>query len=283
MQAPSMSALRRAASCALFLSFSCALAAAQGDTGFLRGEGKLDLALSYTEDQYDEFWVGNSKMSAPPVGEVTREAFTLYAAYGLTDELDLVGSASYVMTESDGTGGFSDEDDLQDAVLGVKWRLWRTIAGANEFSILLAPAVKTPMSSYEDNEVTALGDGQTDLRGRVIGHYQHTGGFYASLETGYDWRDKEPDNEIPVNVTLGYTFLGRFTLSPFYSRVDSQGGPDIGMGSFPEVEEDYTRYGVGGYLRVTDGFGVTGMWRTTDDGKNTGDADSFSAGIVVRL
>lgn len=278
------SALRRGltfcASSALFAT----VAAAQGDNGFLRGAGHSDIVLSFNRDSYDEFWVGNDKVSDPNVGEVTRDSYALYAAYGLNQDVDLVFSGSYVMAESDGTAGFEDESDLQDAYAGAKWRFWSNMKENQGFSLLFAPSVKVPMTDYEDNAVTAIGDGQVDLRARLIAHYQMANGFFAAIESGYDRRNGAPADEVPFHLSIGATF-GIVTLTPFYSQVFSQGGPDIGAPgfTFPAVQEEYSRVGLGAYVRLGDNFGVTGMYRSTIDGLNTGDVDSFALGLVARF
>lgn len=266
---------------ALFLALPASLARAQGDTGFLRGEGRVDAALSYTRDYYDEFWVGDMKVSDPGVGEVDRETGSLYVAYGLTNDLDLVMNASYVEAETDGTIAFEDQDDLQDLYLGAKWRAYATGIGTGMFSALLAPSVKLPMTDYEDNDVTAIGDGQVDLRFRGILHYQWSA-FFGSLESGYDVRNGAPEDEVPLHITLGGTLADRVTLMPFYSLVRSQGGPDIGDPGFRfrAVEEESDRIGISAYARLTRGFGLSAMWRTTTDGMNTGEADTYSFGLV---
>lgn len=264
------------------------VAAAQGETGFLRGAGRADIALTYGEDSYDQFWVGNVRVSDPGVGEITRRTVSLYTAYGLSDDTDLVFGAAWVEASSDGAAGFPDESDLQDATIGLKHAFWRTPAGGGEFTLLAAPGVKLPMSDYEDDAVTAIGDGQVDLRARVIGHWRHTTtGIFASLETGYDRRNGAPDDEIPFNLTLGFPVFDRVTIMPFYSRTESLGGIDISevpaQGGFPSVEEDVERYGVQAYARLGDSIGLTAGWRTTIDGTNTGDADTWSLGLVLSL
>lgn len=258
-----------------------ALASAQGETGFLRGAGHLDTAISYTKDAYNEFWVGTDKVHDPGVGRVTRSTYNLYAAYGLTDDVDLALSAPWVVASST-SGNFDRESDLQDLGFQAKWRLLRERVGPGEASFLVAPGVKIPGSDYEENSVTAIGDGQPDYRGRVIAHYGFDCGAFVSLESGYDRRVGEPKDETPWNVTVGATFFDVLTVSPFYSAVRSYGGPNIGTDSFPAVQEEYDRWGVGAYARLTDTFGLTGFWRTTTDGRNTGDVDGFSLGIVVR-
>jgi hypothetical protein len=261
------------------------LASAQGDTGFLRGEGRADVALSYSLDWYDEFWVGDTKVSDPGVGEIERSTLSLYAAYGLLEDLDLVVNAAYVESSSDGAGGLPDEDDPQDLVLGAKWRAYDTGAGAGRLSLFLAPAVKLPMTDYENNAPTAIGDGQVDLRFRGIAHYQ-VGAFWGSLESGFDKRNGAPDDEIPFHLTLGGD-VGPVTIMPFYSMVSSQGGIDISdvpaLGGFPAVEEEYDRYGVRAYARIHDRFGLTAGYLTTTDGKNTGEVDAYTFGIVFGM
>jgi hypothetical protein len=256
------------------------LASAQGDTGFLRGAGRCDTALSYTLDYYDEFWVGDTKVSDPNVGEIERATYSLYAAYGVSDDLDVVLNANYVSAESDGMGGFDDEDDLQDLYLGAKWRAFQA-GSAVRFSALLAPSIKLPMTDYEDNDVTAIGDGQVDLRFRGILHVEWNA-LFGSIESGYDVRNGAPEDEVPLHVTLGGTIADIVTVTPFYSLVRSDGGPDIGDPGFTfrAVQEEYDRAGVSAFVRITPNFGLTGMWRTTTDGMNTGEADAYSFGLV---
>lgn len=262
------------------LSLLSVPAFAQGDTGFLRGDGKFNLAASYSLDTYEKFWVGTDKVRDPGVGDVTRDAINLYGAYGITDDLDVQANASYVRTEADGSADFDDEDDFQDAAVGVKWRFLNERLGPGGFALLAAPAVKFPMSDYENNLPTAIGDGQWDYRFRGIAHYQFDFGLWVSIESGYDYRSSRPDDEFPLAVTVGYTFFEHVTISPFYTLVDSLGGYDIGEGPFPGVEEDYERLGVSAYVRITDWFGVSGAAFTTLDGRNTGDVDGFSVGTV---
>jgi hypothetical protein len=256
-------------------------AAAQGDDGFLRGAGRLDLALSYGWEEFDEFWAGSDKVEDPAVGEVTRESLNLWLAYGLADELDVVATATWADAENDGTTHFHDERAPQDGTLGLKWRLFETRAGPGALSLLAAPAVKIPLSHYEANSVTALGDGQIDYRGRAIAHYQFDFGAYLAVESGFDYRTERPANEIPLHLSAGITLFDRFTLTPFWSLVDSEHGYDLGQGPFPGVEEDSERWGIRLFARIDQHSGITLGWKETIDGRNTGDLWGFFAGFVI--
>ncbi len=258
-------------------------AVAQGDNGFLRGTGRTDVAITYAMDSYDHFWVGDNKVKDPGVGEVTRESLNLYVAHGLREDLDLVGSFALVEAENDGTANFRDERQLQDMSLGVKWRVFEQRLGPGAFSFLAAPSVKIPMSHYQANAVTALGDGQIDYRARAIAQYRFDFGVFLALEGGFDYRTEQPGNEVPLNLTLGVPVTQYVTVMPFYSTVTSDGDIDIGQGDFPAVQEESDRAGVSLYARLNDTVGVTLGWKTTLDGKNTGDVDGYWAGVVLRF
>lgn len=265
-------------------------AEAQGDNGFLRGAGKADIALTYSMDTYREFWVGSHKVEDPVVGRITRQSVNMWAAYGIDARTDLVVSAAYVEASSDGIsapgpGGNSTEKDLQDATIGFKYRLTDWALGPGGLSLAFAPAVKIPMTHYENNALTAIGDGQIDYRFRGILQYTMNNGLWLAVESGYDYRTEEPPNELPLNITAGFTFFDRVTLMPFYSLVRSYGNTDIGdfNFTFPGVQEEFTRWGVSAYVRIDERWGLSLGYKDTITGKNTGDVVGYWGGIVVRI
>ncbi|MCI0651407.1 MAG: hypothetical protein L0Z55_05950 [Planctomycetes bacterium] len=283
MQGP-VNARISVAAAALLAALLCAAPRslfAQGETGYLRGKGRTDVAVSYSEDTYDKFWMGHRRVADPGVKRITRAAYNLFVAHGVTDDIDLSFSAPYVRVDS--TGVFRTVDDFTDLEIRLKWRVFRKTVGGGSASFLLAPGYKVPIDNYENNAPNALSDEQEDFRARGIVHFQSDSGVFLSLDTGYDFRAARPHDEFPVHVKAGFTLFQRVTLSSFYSRVNSLGGYDIGDGPFPGVEEDYERWGVGTYIRITDRFGITGSYYTTLAGQNTGDVDGFAGGIVIRL
>jgi hypothetical protein len=229
----------------------------QGDSGFLRGKGKLDLALTYAVDTYDKFWLGDTKIDNDDAGfgRIYRQTGNIYGAYGLTDDIDLAVSASYVYASSEHI--FPHENDFQDMGVQIKWRFVTCDIGPGKLNLLAAPAVKFPLSHYQDNAVTAIGDGNVDLRARGILQYVFDNGVFAAVESGYDFRFDSPPDEIPINVTVGFTLWNKLTISGFYSKIVSFGHSDIGEVPFPGVEEEYDRVGGGIYFRITEGFGIT--------------------------
>jgi hypothetical protein len=266
------------------------LAPAQGDTGFLRGTGRTDVAFSYDFESFDHFWAGSTKMTDPNVGKVTHESANVWLAYGIDAHTDLVLSASYVDAESDGIATTSnrDEKELQDAVVGFKRQLNTWQLGPGRFSLYFAPAAKIPMSHYENNAITGIGDGQIDYRGRGILQYTTDWGIWLAAESGYDYRTESPPNEIPLNLTLGIPCTRYLTIMPFYSMVSSLGHRDLTTSPFPVVQEpgvaeEYKRWGVSVVVQVSQQIGFTAGWKDTLDGRNTGDVSGYWVGAFYKF
>jgi len=115
----------RTASFAAAVLAAAPRAPAQGDTGFLRGTGRTDVAFSYGSESFRDFWVGTTKTSDPNVGKVTHETANLWLAYGVDSRTDLVLNATYVDAESDGIATTSNRDkkQLQNTTIGFKYQL----------------------------------------------------------------------------------------------------------------------------------------------------------------
>jgi hypothetical protein len=269
--APSIAALLLAAGVA-------APAQAFDINGFMPARGQGDVAFSYTMESYDHFWVGETKVSDPGVGEVETDSLSVWFQWGFTDSFALVANLPYVDTTSDGLGGFEDSG-LQDlSVLG-KYRFF----SSGPHNLVGAAGFRTAAQDYEANLPVDLGDNTDDLLLRLVYHYQ-TSGFYFSQQVGYDVRGGDAPDGFPLYTELGYT-AGRITYTGFYSRLIADGGTDIGDPgfTFPSNQEEYSRVGAKIYGRVTDRFGLSGLFFTTLDGRNTGETDGFSVGVNFRL
>jgi hypothetical protein len=251
--------------------------------GFLREKGEGDVAFSFTNESYDEFWVGEMSVAPPEVGEVETNSFAVWLAYGITDDLTLVGTLPHVDAEGDGTESrgpaaeMFSESGLQDVSLMGLYRLGS--AGSSQF--LGGLGVRTPASDYEENNPVDIGDGSTDWLARFVYHLQR-GGFYWSQQIGYDLRGDDVPDGYPLYTEVGYT-KGRTTFNGFFSKLIADGGTDIGDPgfTFPSNKEEYERAGAKVYVRVGQNFGVAVSGFTTLDGRNTGEASGASLGLNV--
>src|SRR5262245_13257046 len=220
---------------------TCLLASSAGAldiTGFMPGQGGGDLALSYTTEGYDEFWVGDTKVSDPGVGEVDIKSLSFWFDWGFTDDFALVGNVAHVDASSDGLGGFEDSG-IQDLSLLLKYRF----LNSGPHSLAAAGGVRTPVSDYEANLPVDLGDGTTDALFRLV-YLFNNGPFYFSQQVGYDVRGDDAPDGIPIYTELGFT-TGSLTWIGFYSQYTADGGTDIGDPgfTFPSNKDEYSRVG----------------------------------------
>jgi len=267
---------RRACAFAAIALSAAAPAAALDLNGFLPAAGSGDVALSLTNEGYDEFWVGTTKVSDPGVGEVEIRSLSLWGRWGFTDRFAVVANLPYVDADSDGLGGFSDSGIQDLTALGL-FRFWE----GGPHSLLGAAGIRADVGDYEANLPVDLGDGTTDGLFRVV--YQFNNGpFYVSQQVGYDLRGGDAPDGFPLYTEAGYTF-GRATVSGFYQHYEADGGTDIGDPgfTFPSNREEYQRVGAKVYARATPRVGFSAAGFTTLDGRNTGETSGFSVGIVA--
>lgn len=283
-----------AVSFALAGSLLAGAAHGQGDTGLPVGEGRSFVGASYAWDVAADYRIGGSSTSLD--GDLVRRTATVSYAYGFTDRVDAWAAGSYAWSELEGQSTVPDESGLSDLAFGVRWHAWQDRWGAGRLGLTLAPAMKIPLGDYETGTVTALGDGQTDVRLRAVGSWRGHRGVVLAIESGYDVRFGDPDDEVPLNLTAGLSLTERVHVSAFYSRVDSLGGESLaglggplaagagsGAGGTPdlvEVEEDVETTGLGVYVALDGGLGVAAGWRTTIGGSNTPEYDGFVVSLV---
>jgi hypothetical protein len=250
--------------------------------GFLRERGHGTAALSFTSEGYDEFWVGDMKVEDPGVGEVETRSISLWFAYGITDNLTLIGDVPWIDTEGDGAGEF-EENGFQDLTLLLARRLG-SVGSTVRSDFIGAIGARAPVASYEANSPVDIGDGSGDWLLRFV--YQlNWRGFYFSQQIGYDLRGSNdaPDG-VPLYTEVGQTW-GPVTVSGFYSRHIANGGTDIGDPgfTFPSNGDEFKRAGAKVYGRIVDRFGLAGSYFTTIDGRNAGDASGGSLSAVLNF
>lgn len=250
--------------------------------GFLPAAGEGAAAFSYSAESYDEFWAGDTRTSAPPLGEVETTSLSLWFRWGFTDRLSIVANVPYVEVDTDGPAGLED-DGIGDAEALALFRALETVSGAARHRLVAGAGVRTPVENYVADAPVSLGDGSTDLLLRLV--YQlEVGAFYLSQQVGYDSRGDDVPDTFPLFTEAGYTY-GRVTGSVSYSRLLADGGTDIGDPgfTFPSNEEEYSRLGAKVYARLARGVGASLSGFTTLDGKNTGDTTGVSAGLVLNF
>jgi hypothetical protein len=255
------------------------MAAAMDLNGFLPAAGEGTVALSFTAEGYDEFWVGETKVSDPGVGEVETDSIALWMRYGFTDRLAVVANVPYVDATSDGLGRFEDSG-LQDLSALLLFRALEAGDGARH-RLVLGGGIRTPLSDYEANLPVDLGDGTTDFLLRAVYQFESGGGFYFSQQVGYDLRGEDAPDGLPLYTEVGYSWP-RVTVNGFYLDYSADGGTDIGDPgfTFPGNKDETERLGAKVFARLTESVGAQVSAFQTLDGRNSGDISGVSAGFT---
>ncbi|NNE76473.1 MAG: hypothetical protein HKN31_05305, partial [Pricia sp.] len=95
--------------------------------GFYNLNGNLGITVSYTGTSYDEFYVGKEKTGPVPAhNKITQSIFSLYAKYGLSDNLTLILNLPYISASGDGepdpVSGNTSESGFQDFAIAAKYK-----------------------------------------------------------------------------------------------------------------------------------------------------------------
>lgn len=263
------------------LLFATSPAAALDLNGFQPERDHGSAALSYTSESYDQFWVGDQRVTNENLGEISTDSASLWLTWGLSDRFALIANVvGHVDAEADGLMPRS-ESDIQDLTVLGSFRALEVETGGLRHKLLLAAGVRLPMSSYVADAPVSIGDGSTDGLLRAV--YQlERGPFFVSQQVGYDLRGDDVPDSFPLLTEIGYT-VERVTFSGFYRLLIADGGTDIGDPgfTFPSLGDEYERVGAKVYARLSPQWGLSVMGFTTLDGRNTGDTTGFSGGLVV--
>ncbi|MBK7936710.1 MAG: hypothetical protein IPJ82_06295 [Lewinellaceae bacterium] len=155
------------------------LLCAQGPLdGYLKGKGVLDLAPSFSFQSAAEFaGPGGQTFDLPYKGSM----LGLFAEYGVSQRLDLVGTAAYVFTEA-GSG-------LQDGGLFVKYRpFYKEIRGGGRLGVLAGIGAGFPLADYKPLITGALGQKAVTVPFRLILQWETPAGLFFNVTGGYHWR-----------------------------------------------------------------------------------------------
>ncbi len=243
--------------------------------------GEWNLALSVSQESYDEFWVGSQKVSEPMLGEVETNTISLWARYGITDRISVAVSLPYVDVDTDGLAGFSDSG-VQDLEASVQFRLLDVDRGAWNHRVSLGASLRTPAGSYEGNAPISLGDDTTDA---IVGAgwAGGTGAWLVSAQATYAVRGDDAPDTSNLRLEVGRSFGSRVWAALGYGLQRASSGTDIGEPgfTFPSNKEEHDRIDAELYVALTPQLGLSARAWDTLDGRNTGDSTGFSLGLVV--
>lgn len=264
---------------AIVLTLGTAALEASDSNGYVSLKGMGGVGISYTDEGFDQFFMGQAQVSRPGVGTLTRKSLSFWLGYGVTDDLTVTVNLPYIRTRASGTGGYK-ENDFQDLVVMGTRRLYATGRVARS-TFVGAAGIRTPATNYSVDNPADVGDGTTDLLLRIIYRLNYRN-YYIAQQVGYDVRGGIAPDSIPLYTEAGVG-LGRVSLSGFFSKYLTWEGTDIGepFSPFPSNREEWDRIGGKVYFAATDRFGVSVAAFHVLNGRNTGKNTGFGFGVFI--
>lgn len=258
------------AACAILASAQGA--AAQDLSAWQPSAGQGTLRVGYSHLEYDQFTAGTSLVTPPQSFE--QEGVIVDLRYALTDRLGFEFSTGLSRAEFD-----TEDEGLNDS----RFRLRYTLADQADGAIgnLVVAGSVLVAGTYEAGGPTAIGDGVTsfELAGAFGRAFEN--GFAAEVYFGGRLRTEDAPEDIFAGVAGHYSFAERFILSAGLQRVEALSGVDIGgpgfdPTQFQRLEEDYTRWWVGGSMTLTPVVSVSAYYGQRFDTRNSGISDDFT-------
>lgn len=280
----------------LFFFFLPCWLGAQGPLdGYLKGKGRLDIAPSFSFNSARKFLgAGGSAYDEVYHGQM----LSLFAEYGLTRHIDLVGNAAAVFTPT--------QSGLQDGGLFVKYRpVYESLGKAGKIGCLLGTGASFPLRNYSPTATGALGQKAISMPFKIIVQWETPLGLFFNLTGGYHLRlDKLSEADIetiranipdyqainPKNFTTWLAKAGfpaaHFYIDGWVEYQHTTGGNNY-VPHVPDLAQafgvSYTQ--VGGTVYYSDqgknGFYLSGGYMLK--GRNVGKIQRLTVGLVLKL
>lgn len=288
---------------ALLLLFAGSTPAQTIEDGIMMNGGELRTANLYSYDRWDQYWEGTLKRTNDNIGTITTRTNALFANYGLTDRLNVIGMVPYVWTKAS-QGILHGSTGFQDLSIAGKWSAIDRRVSSGQFRAIGVIAAGLPMTSYNVELLPlSIGLGSRRLSGRGTVHFQWDGGWYLTGSGALTWRS-EVQLDRPYFYTddlfvmsdkaemprvaeymggVGYMKNDFMTMASF-SLQRTLGGGDIRRQDMPFVSNRMNALRVAGMvmypLPKLQPFAVQFSLAQTLDGRNVGEATTITAGLV---
>ena len=245
-------------------------------------DGGGDIEVSWTRQSADSFNPGSAR--APLPVDLNQTSIAIDASYGLTDKLALDFRLGYAKSEFTVDPVLAPQgglDGFNDVVIGLRYKVIDEVDGGPFTATLGVAAIVD--GGYRTGAITAVGDGGSG--GQVaLAFGKQLGPLSFSSSIGYRTRDNNVPDEIFGGTRLSLAFADRFSIFGGLSFTDSTsgieiGGPGFTPARFPEVEDDYKLWNVGGDVSFTDKLSLNASYGQKFDGRNTARSNFLRVGL----
>lgn len=267
-------------------------------SGFMQGKGKGNVSISFSSEKYDEVYFIPEKVDGVPVFNETKITSTsLYATYGISDQVDVVVVLPYVKARGNATQEVltnldleNERKGLQDVSVYVKYSPFNFNFGESSLRLIGAIGLKTPLSDYKVEEgfqsIIAIGNRSTTVSTTGVAMFKMNSGAFASGQIAGNFASNDVPNSVTTELKLGYAAKS-FYGDAYVANQKSTGGVDIFgegfAGFFPITKVNYTKIGVNLYAPIYKELGVSAGASTLVAGRNIGKSSGYYGGLVYKF
>ena len=298
-----MNFLTAAKKCGLLVSLPILLSfSAEAQTEFdaiMMNKYQFCSGFDYMHASWDQYWEGKLKRSNENLGTVSTQSVMFMPNYGITNNLNVMASATYVWTKAS-AGTLHGMEGLQDLSVFVKWRPWMKSFGKNKISVFAIGAFSIPLTDYVvDFLPLSIGLGTKNAIGRAMVDYQYkrinvtASAAYilrSNVEidrTSYYTTEMHLTNEVQMPNAAQYQlrtgYRGKYLLAEaLLTNWTTLGGFDITRNNMPFPSNRMNATSVGAQFKYTlkahTNLAFIGGGNYTVAGRNMGQATSFNVG-----
>jgi hypothetical protein len=263
-------------------TFVAGAASAQAVSPWTPSAGSFEGEVAYTNQTADRFYAGNVKSPLP--AELALDTIGVSASYGVTEQLAIDVSFGYGQSDFIVAPGLAPKGGLEgfsDITIGGRYKFLDQVDGA---PVTLTVAVAAIIAGdYDTGALPAIGDGGSG--GQVSGAIGwQNGPFSVNGSVGFRARGNDVPDETFGGVNANIALGDRFSVYAGLGFVDSDGKLDIGApgfspARFPEVQEDYSFWSVGGSASLVGNTSINLSYGRKFDGRNTAISDFTRLGL----
>jgi len=292
------------------LSISCSLFshAQTIDDGFSVPAKTLYSSSLYTHDSWDHYWEGSLRRTNGNLGTVTTQNTTLFANYGITDRLSVMGTIPYIWTRAS-QGVLNGMQGWQDVTLAAKYRLiTKHLGRAGTVTGYGVGFWGIPTNNYvTDLQPLSIGVGARRAGGRGTLHYQSAQGWFLDGSAAYTWRGQvhldrpyyftndtfyntnvvDMPNVVDYSLGPGFCRGSRMAQFVWSKRITQGGGGDIRRQDLPFLSNRFISSRVGGVVTYpiprARGLAFRLEYSRVIDGRNVGLASTVSTGLTQTI
>ncbi|MBP6310643.1 MAG: hypothetical protein KA408_00115 [Flavobacteriales bacterium] len=229
--------------------------------GFNKGKGNMDLVASLSYEQGLNYFLADGTANI----KRNRIALSLFAARGLTDDLDVQLSIPFISTT--GTSSF------QDAQLFLKWLPVKAAVGNGKITFGAAIGGSTPMLDYETETGSAIGQQASSLTPMGVLQYMSGSGWFTSIVAGQQVVSAPTPDALTGTFRLGHA-SDKHYVEAYVEAQEAYGGKnylgqgDLAPSSFKELGVSFLRVGAKYYKPIGSRSGIVAGASYVVSGRN---------------